>query len=518
MKTRMQPIDNVWSKLPARRPRPGRQLRQAGRASRWRAGTPSSTRRIIEAIKDPLTHLVRNAVDHGIEPPERPPRRRQAGRGRADACAPSTRAARSSSRSPTTAPASTRRRSRDKAVEQRAASPPSRPRGMSDREVIEPDLPARLLDRRRRSPTSPAAASAWTWSRPTSRRSAARSTCESTPGAGTTLRMKIPLTLAIIPALIVDRAGDRYAIPQVSLLELVRLEGEQAASRVETSTARRSTGSAATCCRWSTSTDAARPAAAAGDDGHVVHRRAAGRRPPVRPGRRRHPRHRGDRRQAARQPAQGDRPLRRRHDHGRRQGGADPRRPGPGPPRAAAPDAGAAATPRVAPPTRPRRDRAQRLLLVAVGGGRRVAIPLDTVTRLEEFRARPRRAGRRPRGRAVPRRDPAAGPARPAPAAPTARSTGERPRRSWSTPTTAAASAWSSSAILDIVEDEAAIRSDLDDLRPARLRRRRRQGHRAARRPGRHPRRRPGVLLDPPHRPDPAPTVPEGTPASLLEV
>jgi two-component system chemotaxis sensor kinase CheA len=40
--------------------------------------------------------------------------------------------------------------------------------------------------------------------------------------------MKIPLTLAIIPALIVTTAGDRYAIPQVSLLELVRLEGEQA--------------------------------------------------------------------------------------------------------------------------------------------------------------------------------------------------------------------------------------------------------------------------------------------------
>ena len=36
--------------------------------------------------------------------------------------------------------------------------------------------------------------------------------------------MKIPLTLAIIPALIVTCGGDRYAIPQVSLLELVRLE------------------------------------------------------------------------------------------------------------------------------------------------------------------------------------------------------------------------------------------------------------------------------------------------------
>ena len=68
-----------------------------------------------------------------------------------------------------------------------------------------------------------------------------------------------------------------------------------------------------------------------GDDGHVVHRRAAGRGPPVRPGRRPGPRHRGDRGQAARRPAQGDRPLRRRHDPGRRRGGADPRRPGPGP-------------------------------------------------------------------------------------------------------------------------------------------------------------------------------------------
>ena len=45
--------------------------------------------------------------------------------------------------------------------------------------------------------------------------------------------MKIPLTLAIIPALIVTSGGDRYAIPQVSLLELVRLEGEQAQRGIE---------------------------------------------------------------------------------------------------------------------------------------------------------------------------------------------------------------------------------------------------------------------------------------------
>ena len=47
---------------------------------------------------------------------------------------------------------------------------------------------------------------------------------ESKAGAGTTLKIKIPLTLAIIPALIVKCGGDRYAIPQVSLIELVRLE------------------------------------------------------------------------------------------------------------------------------------------------------------------------------------------------------------------------------------------------------------------------------------------------------
>jgi two-component system chemotaxis sensor kinase CheA len=45
--------------------------------------------------------------------------------------------------------------------------------------------------------------------------------------------VKIPLTLAIIPALVVTCGGDRYAIPQVSLLELVRLEADEAGTRIE---------------------------------------------------------------------------------------------------------------------------------------------------------------------------------------------------------------------------------------------------------------------------------------------
>jgi len=56
---------------------------------------------------------------------------------------------------------------------------------------------------------------------------------QSVTGKGTTLRVKIPLTLAIIPALIITTAEERYAIPQVNLLELVRLDGDQAKESIE---------------------------------------------------------------------------------------------------------------------------------------------------------------------------------------------------------------------------------------------------------------------------------------------
>jgi two-component system chemotaxis sensor kinase CheA len=56
---------------------------------------------------------------------------------------------------------------------------------------------------------------------------------ESSPGLGTTVRIKIPLTLAIIPALLVTCSESRFAIPQVNLMELVRLEGEQSHAKIE---------------------------------------------------------------------------------------------------------------------------------------------------------------------------------------------------------------------------------------------------------------------------------------------
>jgi two-component system chemotaxis sensor kinase CheA len=52
-------------------------------------------------------------------------------------------------------------------------------------------------------------------------------------GQGSTFRLTIPLTLAIIPALTIGCAGRRYAVPQVSVLELVRLSGEHARGGIE---------------------------------------------------------------------------------------------------------------------------------------------------------------------------------------------------------------------------------------------------------------------------------------------
>ena len=55
----------------------------------------------------------------------------------------------------------------------------------------------------------------------------------SVSGQGTSVKIKVPLTLAIIPALIITSRGERFALPQINLRELVRLEGETATSGIE---------------------------------------------------------------------------------------------------------------------------------------------------------------------------------------------------------------------------------------------------------------------------------------------
>jgi two-component system chemotaxis sensor kinase CheA len=56
---------------------------------------------------------------------------------------------------------------------------------------------------------------------------------QSALGVGTTVRIRIPLTLAIIKVLVVASAGDRYAVPQVSIVELVRVEADRAPEAIQ---------------------------------------------------------------------------------------------------------------------------------------------------------------------------------------------------------------------------------------------------------------------------------------------
>ena len=229
MKTRMQPIGNVWNKLP--RVVRDLSLSCGKQVDLQMVGQDTELdKTIIEAIKDPLTHLVRNAVDHGVEPPEA---RRAAGKPEVGHL--TLRAFHEGGQvnieiadDGAGIDANT---VRDKAVRQG---------------VVTADQAARMADREALTLIFSAGVSTAAEVTNVSGRGVGmdvvRTNIERIGGSidilteigkGTTIKVKIPLTLAIVPALVVSSDDARYAIPQLSLLELVRLEGEQARSGIE---------------------------------------------------------------------------------------------------------------------------------------------------------------------------------------------------------------------------------------------------------------------------------------------
>lgn len=229
MKTRMQPIQMVWNKLP----RVVRDLAVSlGKQIRLETEGAETEldRTIIEAIKDPLVHLVRNACDHGIETPEI---RQQAGK-------------------PAQGTLSLRAyheggqvnieiaddgagidvaRVKQKAIEQG---------------LLAPELSAKISDREACNLIFSAGFSTADKVTNLSGRGVGMDVVKthieriggivdisSRPGEGTTVKLKIPLTLAIIPGLVISSGSERFVIPQVSLLELIRLEAGSAEKRIE---------------------------------------------------------------------------------------------------------------------------------------------------------------------------------------------------------------------------------------------------------------------------------------------
>ncbi|WP_244242180.1 chemotaxis protein CheW [Nocardioides seonyuensis] len=229
MKTRMQPIDHLWAKLP-------RVVRDLGAACGKQVelvmvGRETELdRSLLESVKDPLTHLVRNAVDHGLESPER---RTAAGK-------------------PTEGRLTLRAYHQSGQVvvevcddgggiDAAAVAAKAVDKGLRTAAQVALMSQAELLQLIFTPGFSTAAAVTNVSGRGVgmdvvkTNIEAIGGTIEieSVLGRGTTCRLRIPLTLAIVPALVVECAGDTYAIGQVSLLELVALDAERAARAIE---------------------------------------------------------------------------------------------------------------------------------------------------------------------------------------------------------------------------------------------------------------------------------------------
>jgi two-component system chemotaxis sensor kinase CheA len=229
MKTRMQPIDHIWSKLPRVVRDLGLQLKKSIRLEMEGRETELD-KTLLEAVKDPLTHLVRNSVDHGIETPED---RKKAGK-------------------PAEGVLTLRARHESGQVvvevaDDGAGIDPAKlgakavQRGLLTADALARMSPADILQLIFLPGFSTAAAVTNVSGRgvgmdvvKTNIESIGGTIeVESDPGVGTVCRLRIPLTLAIVPALTVECATDRYAIPQISLQELVSLDAEKAANAVE---------------------------------------------------------------------------------------------------------------------------------------------------------------------------------------------------------------------------------------------------------------------------------------------
>ncbi|MFN3713490.1 MAG: chemotaxis protein CheW [Alcanivoracaceae bacterium] len=229
MKTRMQPISHAWSSYP----RLIRDLeQQTGKKIRLeqQGGDTELDRSLLQAIRDPLIHLIRNAVDHGIESPEQ-----RLQKGKPESGLIKLRAYHESGNVIIDITDDGGGIRRDAIIAR------ARERNLlrvdEDDQLSERDVLALMF-----LPGFSTAEKVTNISGRGVGLDVVRTNVERIGGSidiqsevetGTILKIKIPLTLAIIPALIVGCRHERFAVPQVNLLEVVHIAADHAAKRIE---------------------------------------------------------------------------------------------------------------------------------------------------------------------------------------------------------------------------------------------------------------------------------------------
>lgn len=220
MATRMQPIGNAWQKLPRIVRDLSQELEKPIDLEMIGADTELD-RQVLEMIKDPLTHMVRNSADHGLERPED---RRAAGKPEKGII---TLAAYHEG-----GHIIIEVRDDGKGIDVDKVKDKILERGLASEAEVDKMTDAQVQKFIFHAGFSTAAEVTSVSGRGVGM-DVVRNNIEliggtvdlrSQAGKGSSFIIKIPLTLAIVSTLIVEAAGDRFAIPQLSVVELVRVQ------------------------------------------------------------------------------------------------------------------------------------------------------------------------------------------------------------------------------------------------------------------------------------------------------
>ncbi len=228
MKTRMQPVGNAWSKLPRIVRDVSSELGKKIELE-MRGQDTELDRQVLDMIKDPLTHMVRNSADHGIEPPaERLERGKpETGRILLNSFHQGGHIIIEISDDGKGLPME---KIKKKILENGLATP-EQLASLSTQQIQQFIFHAGLSTAEKITAVSGRGVG-MDVVRSNIEKIGGSIEMKSVEGQGTTFTIKIPLTLAIISSLIVGVSGERFAIPQLTVSELVMV-GQNNSSQIE---------------------------------------------------------------------------------------------------------------------------------------------------------------------------------------------------------------------------------------------------------------------------------------------